>query len=280
VRLIIDSSANVKNRYNYKPFGEVFTAETEETIGNPFGFTGQWYDSEIGEYYLRARMYDPHINRFTGRDPVFGKFEQPLTLHKYLYCQSNPINGIDPRGLWTFHITGSFIGTVLRGVIRQSGIVIDDNGNIGWMNVTGHGVGFPLVGAIGVSFGRTNADTIFDLEGAGCQAGGSVTIGHINVGVDILKGEDPYYRGWEITPGWGWPPMMGEIHGFETTTKIYPSELNWHKALTLMQSTWKESIWDVKTVGQGYLYLIGHETLEQLGEGNLSYVRHLKNMGL
>ncbi|RKY29473.1 MAG: hypothetical protein DRP74_08775, partial [Candidatus Omnitrophota bacterium] len=29
----------------YKPFGEFFTAETEETIGNPFGFTGQWYDA-------------------------------------------------------------------------------------------------------------------------------------------------------------------------------------------------------------------------------------------
>ena len=112
VRLIIDSSGNVKNRYTYKPFGEVFTAETEETIGNPFGFTGQWYDAEIGEYFLRARMYDPHINRFTGRDPVFGEFQEPLTLHKYLYCGNNPINFTDINGKWALMLGGSLSGNI------------------------------------------------------------------------------------------------------------------------------------------------------------------------
>jgi len=63
-------------------------------------FTGQYYDSEINEYYLRARQYDPHIGRFTARDLIDGKFEEPLTLHKYLYCINNPINRIDPEGLW------------------------------------------------------------------------------------------------------------------------------------------------------------------------------------
>jgi RHS repeat-associated protein len=44
-------------------------------------FTGQYYDTEIDQYYLRARQYDPHIARFTTRDPVFGKFQEILTLH-------------------------------------------------------------------------------------------------------------------------------------------------------------------------------------------------------
>jgi RHS repeat-associated protein len=52
----------------------------EESIANPFRFTGQWLDSGINEYYLRARMYEPHIGRFTSRDPITGKFEEPLTL--------------------------------------------------------------------------------------------------------------------------------------------------------------------------------------------------------
>jgi hypothetical protein len=29
-----------------------------------------------------------------------GKFEEPMTLHKYLYCGNNPINFTDPQGLW------------------------------------------------------------------------------------------------------------------------------------------------------------------------------------
>ena len=86
--------------YTYDPFGELFDDETEETtISNPFKFTGQYFDDEIiDEYYLRARQYNPHIGRFTSRDPVKGKFEEPLTLHKYLYCTNNPINLIDPDG--------------------------------------------------------------------------------------------------------------------------------------------------------------------------------------
>lgn len=45
-------------------------------------------------------MYDPPLMRFTSRYPVFGKFEEPMTLHKYLYCLNDPINKIDPTGLW------------------------------------------------------------------------------------------------------------------------------------------------------------------------------------
>ena len=63
-------------------------------------FTGQYFDSEIDEYYLRARQYDPHIARFTARDPIFGQFEEPLTLHAYLYCGNDPLNYVDPSGLW------------------------------------------------------------------------------------------------------------------------------------------------------------------------------------
>jgi len=66
--------------------------------GNSFMFTGQYFDSEIEEYYLRARQYDPHIGRFTSRDPVEGEFDAPLTLHKYLYCENDPVNLFDPDG--------------------------------------------------------------------------------------------------------------------------------------------------------------------------------------
>jgi hypothetical protein len=36
--------------------------------------------------------------RFTTRDPIRGKQNEPLTLHKYLYCINTPINRIDPSG--------------------------------------------------------------------------------------------------------------------------------------------------------------------------------------
>ena len=60
IRLVTDSLGDVRNTYTYNPFGEMFATECAENTENPFKFTGQWYDSEIGQYDLRARMYQ-HI---------------------------------------------------------------------------------------------------------------------------------------------------------------------------------------------------------------------------
>jgi len=98
VRQVLDESGNVKNTYTYTPFGQDPNSQFAETVDNPFMFTGQWYDSEIGQYYLRARMYDPQIMRLTARDPAEVYFQEPLMLHRYLYCGNDPINWIDPSG--------------------------------------------------------------------------------------------------------------------------------------------------------------------------------------
>ncbi|MHC4633161.1 MAG: RHS repeat-associated core domain-containing protein, partial [Planctomycetota bacterium] len=98
-RQIINTSASVVKYYTYEPFGEVL--EEDGTLSNKMMFTGQYFDTEIDQYYLRARQYDPYISRFTARDPVYGKFEKPMTLHRYLYCINNPINNLDPSGLIT-----------------------------------------------------------------------------------------------------------------------------------------------------------------------------------
>jgi len=128
VRQIInyaDSQVNVKNRYTYKPFGELFEKpgedETEETVTNSFKFTGQYYDCEIGQYYLRARQYDPYLARFTARDPFLGKYDDPLSLHNYLYCQNEPINRLDRLGLWYEYHDTEDTQTIIAGATELVG---------------------------------------------------------------------------------------------------------------------------------------------------------------
>ncbi len=104
VRLVVDTNdidacIAVANSYTYTPFGSHYDGEAPaETVENPFKFTGQWHDAEINQYYLRARQYDPAMMRFTSRDPVRGKFTEPPSLHRYLYCHNNSVNYIDPSG--------------------------------------------------------------------------------------------------------------------------------------------------------------------------------------
>jgi hypothetical protein len=59
--------------------------------------------------YLRQRYYDPATGRFNRLDPFFGNLNDPQSLHKYLYTQDDPVNGIDPNGLMT-------LGSVMGGL--------------------------------------------------------------------------------------------------------------------------------------------------------------------
>jgi len=111
VRLVIDDQSAIANKYTYSPFGEDITSECTETVASPWKFTGQWYDAEINQYYLRSRQYDPQTARFTGRDPLNGGFKEPLTLHAYLYCLNDPINRTDPSGEWSFKTITTTIST-------------------------------------------------------------------------------------------------------------------------------------------------------------------------
>jgi RHS repeat-associated protein len=113
VRQVIGIGATVENKYVYQPFGESFASEQAENVGNDIMFTGQYYDSEIEQYCLRARQYDPTAHRFASRDPLPGIGHRPLSLHQYLYCKNNPVNLVDPQGTFP-NIPGSGSELVLR----------------------------------------------------------------------------------------------------------------------------------------------------------------------
>jgi RHS repeat-associated protein len=108
------------NSYTYTPFGSFYDGQCIENIANPFKFTGQWHDVEIDQYHLRARQYDPAMMRFTSRDPAAGRFNEPATLHRYLYCWNNPVNLVDSDGRFAVAIAarlvvGGLIGGLTSG---------------------------------------------------------------------------------------------------------------------------------------------------------------------
>jgi prepilin-type N-terminal cleavage/methylation domain-containing protein len=50
---------------------------------------------------LRARIYNPTNGRFETFDPFRGTTFYPITLHRYIYAENNPVNKSDPTGMWT-----------------------------------------------------------------------------------------------------------------------------------------------------------------------------------
>ena len=81
------------NSYTYTPFGETLTGE-----GSGFRFNGEYYDSATGMLNLRARQYEPSAMRFVQRDLLKGDQSAPLSLNRYLYCENDSVNFVDPSG--------------------------------------------------------------------------------------------------------------------------------------------------------------------------------------
>jgi RHS repeat-associated protein len=99
-RLLTDIVGAILARYAYDAYGNVLG--TTLGVANPpltsILFSNQQFDSSLQEVYLRGRYLRPTSGEFTQFDDVTGHLNQPLTLNKYIYCTSDPINQVDPGG--------------------------------------------------------------------------------------------------------------------------------------------------------------------------------------
>ncbi|HEY2961613.1 MAG TPA: RHS repeat-associated core domain-containing protein [Pyrinomonadaceae bacterium] len=97
VRQLTNEAGQVTDTYTYDAFGKLLS-QTGVTP-NVYLYAGERFDGDLGLYYLRARHYNADRGRFTTIDPFAGYIDEPISLHKYLYAQADPVNFIDPLGL-------------------------------------------------------------------------------------------------------------------------------------------------------------------------------------
>jgi RHS repeat-associated protein len=96
VRFLSNAAGTVTDTYEYDAFGnQIYRSGTTP---NAYMYRDEFFDSDLGLYYLRARYYNPSTGRFLSRDPLDGDPTDPQSLHKYLYAGGDPVNRIDPSG--------------------------------------------------------------------------------------------------------------------------------------------------------------------------------------
>ena len=227
VRAVSDSSGATIQTYRSDEFG--MPLESSGKVTQPFQYTGEERD-EMGLVFLRARYYEPGTGRFMGRDPTGGVGDNPASLYRYAYAHNDPVNKIDPTGLWVggWCMPNTDTGIALIA-IPSFCVVFDGHGNRG-IAVTAGGAGSTGASA-SITTGPlvSSADTIWDIEGFFGVAGASAGEVFLIVGVDVAFGPDREGKTvWFLTATVGaggtytFPFLPFEGHAGTTYAKVTP----------------------------------------------------------
>jgi RHS repeat-associated protein len=115
VTALLNASGQPAAAYQYDPFGQPQTLLASVT--QPMGFSTKAYDPQTGLSYYGYRFYSPSLGRWLTRDPL----GETGGINLYAYVQNNPVNLLDPLGLWGFTIgfqgTGALFGFGITGGI-------------------------------------------------------------------------------------------------------------------------------------------------------------------
>jgi RHS repeat-associated protein len=104
-RQLTDSAGAVVNSYDYSPFG--VSLKADESVANPFRYVGRFGVMEEGNglIFMRARYYSASAGRFVSQDPI-GLNGGDANFYRYV--QNDPINFLDPLGIWSWNLEHAY----------------------------------------------------------------------------------------------------------------------------------------------------------------------------
>lgn len=103
IATMLSPAGQIEAGYDYDPFGNPRRGDTLQpqppATGptNPLQYTGAYQDNTSGDgnYFLRARNYNPGTGRFTATDPMP---QAGAAVSTYAYADNNPLAFTDPTG--------------------------------------------------------------------------------------------------------------------------------------------------------------------------------------
>ena len=121
-RVLADIGGNVVNAFAFDAWGNLIASNTAPQTAYLYG--GQQFDTDLNQYYLRKRLFNPGTGRFFTADKKGGDPEDPRSLHRYIFGADDPVGNVDPDGesFIAFDGTGNYPGEKDGGVEADSNV--------------------------------------------------------------------------------------------------------------------------------------------------------------
>ncbi len=118
LRAISDTNHNIIKEVTYDTYGNILS---DTNLNIPFGFAGGIHDKDTNLVHFGYREYDPHTGKWTAKDPIdFSGGDSNL----YGYVLGDPVNFVDPSGLWIPLAVGAAMGGLSSFVGPNGGVQI------------------------------------------------------------------------------------------------------------------------------------------------------------
>jgi RHS repeat-associated protein len=89
------TTAALSASYRYDPFGRTLSQSGTMAAANVYRFSSKEIHDQSGMYGYGFRFYDPTLQRWLNRDPIF----EAGGINLYGFVENNPVSSMDPFGL-------------------------------------------------------------------------------------------------------------------------------------------------------------------------------------
>jgi RHS repeat-associated protein len=205
VRILTDKLGNLTDTSSYDAYGNV-----TNPLSSEFGYRGESFEDLTRLHYLRARYYEPSTGRFLGVDPIEGDVSSPVSRHRYLYGNANPVSYADPSGKFSIGeavavltILGSLASTSYQTYSIANALDQSHGNTLKWNGfIQADSIAFGLLGFGGTvaytnltseCYGSTNTHAIYGLLGVGISV--SPLPLYVSTVANALQISSPYNSG-------------------------------------------------------------------------------------
>lgn len=120
---LFDIQARRRALYEYGPYGNLLKMGGSEAQDNPFRFSSEYADDELGLVYYNYRYYNPQNGRWISRDPMMEQAQENL----YGYIGNLTSAFIDVRGEFGFALPALLIpGALIVAAVAVTAVAITE----------------------------------------------------------------------------------------------------------------------------------------------------------